>query len=208
MDNFPLMHEIVPPGEVGEAKLNHVELTEKDLIFHNMRASLRRGDRISPGKYARLFVAGKLMMSDTDMERRSHLFPLNAAKGRCLVGGFGLGMVVCGLALKETVTEIVVLEKSKDVIALIGPHVEKFVKEHGKQIQIINADVFTWKLPKEKFDLIWMDIWPDISVENLPEIATLNRRFARIKAHDGTRGTWMEDRLRSLQRQEKRNAWY
>lgn len=199
---FPEMHKIVPPGQLGEAKVDHYEVTKEELRFHNLRASFGREDYMEPGKYARLYVNRQLMMSDTVMERRSHQYVVNRATGSALVAGLGLGMIACGLALKSEVTKILVIEKSKDVVDLVGPHILAF----SNKIEILNEDIFLFKT-KEKFDTIWLDIWADICTDNLKEIKTLNRKFARNKSTNAYRAAWMEERLKYNARRE-RNSYY
>lgn len=204
-ETFPLMHEIVPPGEVGEAKVDHYEVSAEELKLHNLRASFGREDYMEPGKYARLYVKKALMMTDTAMERSSHSYIVHRANGSVLVGGLGLGMVACGLAKKEEVKRILVIEKSQDVITLVGPHIKNF----SNKIEIINADILEFKT-KEKFDTIWMDIWENICADNLPEYSKLNRKFARNLNKNNPnhhRAAWMEERLKYYVRRD-RNRYF
>jgi hypothetical protein len=61
---------------------------------------------------------------------------------------------------------------------------------------------FNWKT-KQMFDTIYFDIWPTISTDNLAEMATLNRRFARRLNPGGWRGSWMEDSLKYDRRRNR-----
>ena len=44
---------------------------------------------------------------------------------------------------------------------------------------VITGDIFEWTPPPGiRYDVIWLDIWPDIAAARLPEMAELHRRFA------------------------------
>lgn len=77
---------------------------------------------------------------------------IKLAEGKVGVVGLGLGYVVQELAKKSDVSEIVVYEISKDVIALYN----KNFKENEK-IKIINKDAFLEK--GETFDWFFVDIY-------------------------------------------------
>ena len=86
-------------------------------------------------------------MSDSPQECFLQYEAYRNAKGKVLVGGLGLGVYASMIALKKEVTEVVVVEISKDVIKLCRP-------SHPK-IRVINDDIWKYlKNPKEKFDYI------------------------------------------------------
>lgn len=209
---FPRMVEIVPEGKVGSAEVKHFTLTDTDVMIHNLRARIKRtGEETRTGRFAELKIDGCLVMSDTDMERRSHLAIVSRANGSCLVAGLGLGMVCCGMAANKKVKEITVIEKSADVIELNFKHINRYCMERGIQFTVVHADALKYSPPRGKrYDTIWFDIWPDISTTNLADIHTFNRRYARALNRDNGlayRSSWMEDRLRRLKSQEKSRTW-
>lgn len=195
---FPIMHEIVPPGEKGEAQISHFEVSEQDISIYNIRASMNRTDPMKVGKFVKLKINGKLMMTDTEGERRSNAEIFYAANGKCLIGGLGLGMLVCGLMKKEEVTNITVVEKSQDVIDLVLPHIQQIAT---KPLHVVHSDIFNYTT-KEKFDTIYMDIWGDLSTDDLKSMSTLNRKFGRNLNRtnpNAIRMCWQEDHLRARQ---------
>jgi hypothetical protein len=158
--------------EKGVAKISRFELSDYEARFENI---MNRADylfKLQAGTYCRLHVEGELMMSDTPMERKSNLNFIENANGRVLIAGLGLGMIILNILDKEEVTEVVVIEKYKDVIDLVEP---KFT--HPK-LKVICSDIFFWKPAKgEKFDTIYFDIWGDVSQGNLEEMTELHNKF-------------------------------
>lgn len=90
---------------------------------------------------------------------------------------------------------VTVIERSPDVIALVG---EYYKKKYGNRLNIINADAFTWKPPKNKvYDVVWHDIWDSISGDNLPEMHKLHRRYGR---HARWQASWCRYRCEQQNR--------
>ena len=197
MEMFPSMPSIVPAGIAGVAKVDHFDVSKEASQF----TAFRPGGYVPPGSYARLYVAGQLMMSDTRFEHTTNYDFVRAATGRVLVAGLGLGMVLHPVAAKSAVTSIVVLEKYADVVALVGPTVPA-------KVSVVCADVFEHSFPKgERFDVIYFDIWPNLCTDNLGEMTRLHRRYRKHLAPGGWMGSWCRELLRSRRRQEKRSGW-
>jgi hypothetical protein len=197
---FPQMARIVKPGSQGVATVDHFTVTEADAERTRFYSALR-GDRyayVPAGKYARLKVGGTLMMTDTQMERITNSELLRRAHGRVLIGGLGLGMVVHGIMKKPEVAHVTVIEKYQDVVDLVMPTLKKY----GRRVTIITADILEWAPPKgEKWDTIYMDIWPDVCEDNLPEMAKLSRRLSpRLNRPGGWMGGWRIEELRDRRR--------
>jgi spermidine synthase len=161
---------------------------------------LRRTNRYDyppkAGKHVRLVVCGETMMSDTEMEKASNREFIRMAKGDVLIAGLGIGLIIWPIINKPEVTSVTVIEKYPDVITLVS----KSVAHH--KLTIIEEDIFNWKT-KRMFDTIYFDIWPTISTDNLDEMATLNRKFARRLNPGGWRGSWMEDSLKYDRRRNR-----
>jgi len=199
---FPSIPEVLPEGECGIAKVEHYEVSCSDSMFTSIRTMQHPGAFVSEGKYAKLMVGHRLMMSDTSMERRSNYEVVRQARGNVLIAGLGLGMIVHPILRKPEVTSVEVIEKYQDVIDLVAPEIQKW--EGGEKFSTIHADVLDWKPTKgRKWDTIYFDIWTDICTDNLDEISTLHRRFARRKPSDGWMGSWMRERLQSQRRWDK-----
>jgi hypothetical protein len=201
--SFPKMAEIVPEGTSGNVQVKHVVVSEAESKFTALRSAMHgnRGEYVPPGKYAQIIVGGVLMMSDTPNEHRTNWKVLQKAHGDVLIGGLGLGMITHAIAAKPEVTSVTVIEKSPDVIKLIGPTLPP-------KVRVIQGDVFTWKPEKGTlFDVLYFDIWSTICTDNLRQMATLHRRFARSLRRDhGTEwmGSWCHDLLLYRRRQEHR----
>lgn len=207
-DIFPDMHRLVKPGKLGEAAIDHITVSKEEAKAYNFGAILsgRGSDQVEPGKYARLAVAGELMMTDTPMERRTNTEFVRRANGRVFIAGLGLGMIVHAVLDKPEVEHVTVLEKSKDVIKLVGPTIE------SKKVTIVHGDVFEWTPPKgEKWDTIYFDIWPTIGTDNLPEMARCSRRFMHRLNRANPKawmGSWRQKELQARKREENRRGWW
>lgn len=195
-ETFPQMAEILQPGRVGVAAVEHFKVTSHDA---NM-AAFRRIN-IDPGKYAKLTVDGDLMMSDTRDERITNYRILSDAHGHVLIAGLGLGMILHPILKKPEVRSVLVVEKYQDVIDLISPSLDP------AKLTIECGDIFTWKPTKgRKFNVIYNDIWPDITTENLPEIAKLHQRektWVDRSDPECSLRSWMQDSLRAQRQRER-----
>lgn len=190
------VYDILPSQSQGVAKLTKFEFNEKDDPLFNLRACRDHYMfQMKTGKYVRLSVEGRLMMSDTPMERISNKKFIDYADGRVLIAGLGIGLIIHNILQKQSITEIVIIEKYQDVIDLVSPHFT------DTRIKIICADIFEWKPPKgEKFDTIYFDIWPEITIDNLNEIKTLHNRFKFYKTKGAYMDSWMKWYLQKLKR--------
>lgn len=139
------------------------------------------------------------MMSDTDAERRSNYEVVRRATGDVLVAGLGLGMIFHPILAKPEVRSVTVVEKFADVVALVEPTLSPV------KLRVVVADIFAWKPPTGvKWDAIYFDIWPDICVDNLKEMATLHRRFSRRLNPSGWMGSWKYGELLALRQRGRR----
>lgn len=197
------MVEVVPPGEIGKAKVDHVTVSKHDAAFASIR-----GERLREGALARLFVDGQLMMSDGAYEHATNWDAVFKAQGDVLIAGLGIGMVLVPMLKNPEVRTVTVLENSSDVIELVAPHIRVHVAEASSKLTVILADVFTWEPPKGKrWDCIYFDIWADICTDNLQEITKLKRCYARKLNRENPKAwmrAWVEDRLRYQKRREDR----
>lgn len=192
--------DLLQEKQIGSAKLIKYEVDEMSATLFNLRA-MRDAPftRISQGNFIKLLVNNYIMMSDTDMERRTNREFIDNANGDVLIAGLGIGLIIYNIQEKKEVKSITVVEINKDVIDLIQPHFPN--------IKIINEDIFNYQ-PKQKFDTIYFDIWPDISTDNLNDIKKLHNKFEN-KLNRKNSKCWMNSWLKEeLQRQKRRNQWY
>lgn len=192
-------------SEKGVARISKYEFDSKEDIFYNLRASRDMGGifYMYTGQYVRLHINNQLMMSDTAMERKTNRQFVNNAKGRVLIAGLGVGLIIQAIIDKEEVTEVVVIEKYQDVIDLVEP-----IFKHPK-LKVICADIFEYDMPKEeKFDAIYFDIWAEISIDNLEQMKRLHAKYRRNKrSQDAWMHSWMKDELKKERAKEYRNKY-
>lgn len=194
--------------EQGIAKLSVLNFNRKSMGLDYLR--MLREDPIfycSEGEYIRLFVNNQLMMSDTNMERLTNQDFVNNAKGRVMVAGLGIGLIIHNLRNKVEsgeITEIVIFEKYQDVIDLVRP----FYKD--LPITYICQDILEYKPTKEDmFDTIYFDIWPKINTDNLVQIKKLHNTWKfRRKKPNSFMDSWMKKRLQYIVQKEKRESRY
>lgn len=88
---------------------------------------------------------------------------IDAAKGKVLTYGLGLGYYAYMVSEKQEVSSITVVEKDERVIKLFNEYILPQFK-HKDKVKVINEDAFTYakvQASKENYDLIYADIWHD-----------------------------------------------
>lgn len=188
--------------EKGLAKLYKFNISKEEANFYNLRVTLRGESMmsISDGTFVKLYVNGELMMSDTDMEKRTNYDFIRNAYGDIMIAGLGIGLILDNLRDKiksKEVKSITIYEKYQDVIDLISP------KFSDLPIRFICEDILSYKPQKdEKYDTIYFDIWPTIDYErNLPQIKLLHNRW---KSHKKNKDSWMNSWMKEFMQNQKR----
>lgn len=200
--------DFVPEGVLGEAEVIHFNITKKQEQLLNMCADMD-GDifkRRWEGRYAELLIRGECVMSDTHLEQFTNYEFLDEAKGRVLVAGLGLGMVLPPLEANPRVKEILVVEKNKDVIDLIGYCFRIGGPKAIKKFMINHSDIHDFEpspKPELKWDTIYFDIWPGREVSDLREMYALEEKFKPFLAEGGWIGCWNKFDMEC----RKRNSW-
>lgn len=179
----------VPVGVSGPWKIERVTISPQEA---KVSAINSKGRYVPAGTYTMLYRGGTLVMSDTPDEMRDHIGAVHQATGQVLIVGLGIGMVVQACLEKKdgqsnhAVDKVTVIEKSEDVIRLVGGH---YRKKYGDRIEIIQADIFEWTPPKgARWDAAWFDIWDSLCSDNLESMTKLKRKFARRAAWKGCWG--------------------
>lgn len=171
----------VPVGAVGDWRVERFSVSESDAKMTAMRAAFQGGrGYVPPGEYTSLRERGSLWMSDTPDEVRDHHAPIYWAGkrgGHVLICGLGIGVVLSGVLAHPNVEHVTVIERSPEVVALVGAH---YLALHPGRLTIIEADALTYK-PKrgERYSVAWFDIWLHICGDNVPEMRALMRRWSR-----------------------------
>jgi hypothetical protein len=202
---------VLPPGEKGNAKIDHFTITGREFL------GFRSDDYIVPGTYARLLINGQTMMSDTQMEQRTNCDALQAARGNVLIAGLGIGMLLLPVLMKSDVAQVTVLELNQNVIDLVEPHIRKAAGKHARKLRILQMDAKAFGQPVRidahsgtpiKYDTIWLDIWGSLSTDDLDEMRAMRRQHRKWLKKGGWLGSWYWDDLRARLREEKRNDPY
>ena len=186
--------------EKGLCRIKKFTISPQEAEVYNWTNLLNGclGMNVFPGEYVKLYVNGRLYMSDTDMERSSNQSFVQHAYGDVMVAGLGIGLILNALREKVgsgDVRSITVYEKYQDVIDVVGP------KLSDLPIKIVCADILEYKPPKdERYDTIYFDIWPDINTNNLKEIYTLHRRWIHRLNSGGWINSWMKEHLQYMNR--------
>lgn len=113
-------------------------------------------------------------MTDLPIEQRQMDALIRPAKGHVLVGGLGLGYAVVALAVKRSVKQIVVVERSADIIKLVWePTVARvhhwcaLAHVPVPKLAVVHADLFKYLRKRQKdglgllglYDWALFDIW-------------------------------------------------
>jgi hypothetical protein len=198
------------PQEKGNIKIVQKELDQATINFARLRDAINgRSEHLDskPFTVTQLIVGWDIMMSDTTMEMVTNSEFMRKANGKVLIAGLGLGIIVHIIQDLKAVDEIVIIEKSKDIIDMVT----KEMKFNDK-VKIINADIFEWQPEKgEKFDTMWFDIWPNICSDNYPEMKELNRKFGRKLNPNNPnkwKGHWRFDDVKYQYNRDKREGWF
>lgn len=174
---YVVMSNILEERTIGDFSLSKFEI-ESD----NLRAMLLR---IPCGKFVRLLHRGEVVMSDTDMEKRTNANFVRNAHGKVLIGGLGIGLILLAIQDKPEVEKIVVVEKHHEVIDLIKDQLPL-----NNKVEIVNADVWEYE-STEKFNTIYMDIWnyinTDVYQKSMKPLMARYRKYLVSKNEDTDR---------------------
>ena len=193
---------------LGIATLRSFSISNEESKVYNLK-SLFNGnggfDCVTAGQYVKLSVNNILMMSDTDMEKRTNYEFISNAKGDVMIAGLGIGLILHNIEKKVKTGEvksITVYEKYQHVIDLITPYYKHL------PITVKCEDILNYLPPKEEiYDTIYFDIWPTIDTNNLKDIRILHNRWKFHKRQDGWMDSWVKQKLQNMKREENRYYW-
>jgi spermidine synthase len=178
----------IPNGRDGNAEIKHFTVSENEAKMTMLRSIIHGDSReyVEAGDYIMLKIDGEIMMSNTQMELDTNLPFIANAKGRVLIGGLGIGMVIHAIKDELWVKEIIVIEQNPSVIRLVAKHIV-----HPK-LTVIEGDIYKWT-PRvgEKFDTIYFDIWANKGTDNLKDMRRLHNRFKEYLAPGGWMDSWV-----------------
>jgi hypothetical protein len=143
----------IPEGRVGDFSVKHMHHDAGSLLQTTSTRTLfyggHDGHTVSydhPTRWHELLEGKGRWTSDLPIEQFQQRASIVGFRGRVLVGGLGLGVVVRMLAANKNVTRIDVVEKSPEVIKLVGDH----VAQDDPRIGIHEGDLaqFLWDTGK------------------------------------------------------------
>jgi hypothetical protein len=196
----------VPDGVSGDWRVTTFTVSKQDEKMEIARAmfSSSRGRYVPAGTYKALRHRGQTIMSNTPDELYDHKEFLKEARGRVLINGLGLGVALRAILLKRTienipaVSEVTVVELSRDVIDLVGPSFRE-----DPRVTIVQGDAYEYQ-PTGRYDTCWHDVWPDITSDNIPGMKKLHRKYGRYAEWQGS---WCRRRCEYHAKQEARSGW-
>ncbi|MBE6529565.1 MAG: hypothetical protein E7680_03045 [Ruminococcaceae bacterium] len=125
--------------------------------------------------------------------------PIQKARGKTVAFGLGLGYFAFHASQKETVAEVVIVERDQAIIDLFSKYLlPQF--PHREKIRLVQSDAFDFaekKLPMENADFAFVDLWHDQS-DGLP--LYLRMRRLEILCSDTEFSYWIEPILLSALR--------
>ena len=172
---FAIQHTIQPAG--------HVE------SLANGRTAILGGDQLgtvtfaNPTRWHALVEDVGIWMTDRPIEQVQCDRALRGVRGMVLVGGLGLGYAATVLALRRSVTRVVVVEKAPQVVVLVSPHLARREKAARAKLEFVTADLFKYllKTPMGQFDYGFYDIWASDGEGTFHETVVPLRRLSAGK---------------------------
>lgn len=163
---------LVETASVGEWELTWQEYRPYELFLRDdliLTDDLRQvpalGYFAEPFRYPSVLQQGREWMSIKPSEIESSLPAINAAAGRVVTFGLGLGYFAYRAAAKSSVSSVTVVERDPAVIALFQEHILPQIPWKDK-ITVILADAFDYlenDMKSNPPDFVFMDIWHDIA---------------------------------------------
>ena len=152
-------------------------------------------------RFPAVLEGGNEWMTLTPVDLDTSDAAIDAAHGKVVTFGLGLGYYAFMVSEKNCVESITVVEKSEKVIELFKKYVLPCFS-HPEKVRIISADAFEYaelEMPSEKYDYAFVDTWRDAS-DGAP-------MYEKMKALEHLSPTtefsyWIENFLRSRIRAE------
>jgi len=128
---------------------------------NNVRIEISKQTNSRGEKIKHLVINNEIWMSNDDIEYRDIERSIKSARGHCLVGGLGMGIIVKELWEKDNIDTITVVEINPNIIFLMAEEFDLlgFTKNvwtnFEKKTIVIQEDIFNW-LHKNKGEYDWM----------------------------------------------------
>lgn len=171
--NDPYFRQIaIPAAANGEWELAWQEyrpyelfLRDDLILMDDLRQVPALGYFAEPFRYPSVLQGGREWMSIKPSEIESSLPAIDAAAGRVVTFGLGLGYFAYRAAAKESVSSVTVVELDPAVVALFKEHILPQIPFKDK-ITVVQCDAFDYlehRMSKDQPDFVFMDIWHDIA---------------------------------------------
>lgn len=184
IQSFPLMHRVIQPGasDAEGWKIETVQVCSKESLRTKLRAITHQEplEYIPQGTYARLKMDGRVMMSDTPMERVTAYPLLRAAHGDVLILGAGIGMLTSALLHDEDVRTVTVVDNKDHLLRHVDEYLRSAYPKRADKLKRHYGDAFQPEFAKGSFDTVIADIWPTISLSNVPGVRALRSAYKSI----------------------------
>lgn len=192
----------IPQETAGEFEVRHIIEPAGALLqtasYRTMLYGQHDGGTVSydhPTRWHELLEGGGRWTSDLPIEQWQQRAAVKGFRGKVLVGGLGLGVVARILAEQKNVTRIDVIEKSAEVVKLVGPYIL------DPRIHIHVADLFDFlRHADRQWHYAFFDIWAQDNeytfYETVLPLKELAGPFVRYPVRN-----WNEDIMRGQVRQ-------
>ena len=128
---------------------------------------------------------GRSWMSLTPFELESQGLGVRAAEGHVLIFGLGLGWAACACAALPAVSEVTVVEKDADVLAL-HRELDVFAQLPAAaraKLRVVEGDAFDYR-PDDPIDLLLPDIWlPLVNDGRVEEVRAMQANVGARAIH-------------------------
>lgn len=187
----------LPDIDQDGVKVEKYTITSRDAMMGHLDFMSHRRGLVSEGQViTRLWVDGKMWMSDTPDEKVDHseaFFQMQKRGGRVLIHGLGLGMVVQAALLLDNVEHVDVVEHDQRVIDLIG---SVYADRFPGKITLHHGDAYTYQFPRgQRWTVAWHDIWSAITDSNMEGMTRLHRRYGIRSDWQGSWGRYEVQRM-------------
>ena len=176
VDNWETPATKYPLARVGSAEISRVRYNRN---YYRMEAvcGYMFFQVTKPIHVTNLKINGQVWMVDDPLHWYGMQELAKHSKGKVLVGGLGLGLIIHALQKNPKVSRIDVLEINQDVIDLVKPLLFGLNKAHVHKGNVFHC-------AHGEYDTVILDLWvgkgtPKVGYEMLGAFATFKARFPK-----------------------------
>jgi hypothetical protein len=206
----------IPEGKSGEVTIEHVKYPRgKPIMLVPMRTAFHRGEEPVSVTYGRttrwhyLKENGGVWTTDLPCEIEQQSKLIAEMSGSVLVGGLGVGLITELLGRRDGVENILVVERNRDIVHLVWPHIEA---PKARVRSVVVEDLFDYlarqavphplatdaEVGVRAFDWAFYDIWTSDGAWTLYKVVWPLRRLTRaLGVPDDRIVNWNEDVMRA-----------